>query len=217
MHESQRYTNHLLILNRLTRPIRESGKAILEQDVIEWCQEIETEICPNADHMFRYIGFELEVEGNKCIIPCNAWRILDVYTDSQNNVSRIAGNNVGKWYVFSPHLKLTKVYMDFVGTAFDEEDGYPLILKGHEQACYWYCMYNIFLNEFLGGRMNGVAWNEIKQNKENEIIACQSSSVRHKTRQDLNNLQKIQFNAIPVPARMRLIGNMFKGSNVIQI
>ena len=72
-------------------------------------------------------------------------------------------------------------------------------------------MYNLFLNDLATGKITGVFWNEIKENKETEIYAGSTVSVRHKTRGEIVNSEKISYNMIPIPARQRLISNDFKG------
>ena len=211
MYESSKYTTHEVILNRLTRTLRENNKAIDENDIIEWCQEVETEFCPNVDGMFLYTGIELVPKGHKVFLPCNIYRIIDLYGDPGNSHSRLSFKNYHRYIFLNVHHAPDKAYIDYYGTPIDFETGLPLILKGHEQACYWYCMYNLFLNDLATGKITGVFWNEIKENKETEIYAGSTVSVRHKTRGEMVDSEKISYNMIPIPARQRLISNDFKG------
>jgi hypothetical protein len=207
MHDSNLYTDHEYIMNMLSRPLKESSKNIVEQDILEWCQQVETEFCTDIDNMHIFEGAEIPIINHRGRVPCHTFRILDVYSDLGVTSSRVPykKNIQGGYLHFHPSLNLKKIYMDYVGTPIDMETGVPLIIKGHEQACYWFCMFNLFFNDRLTRRIDRDAWQEIKDNKENEILAARGTNYRHKDREDINRLDRITFSLIPRPAQLKLL------------
>jgi hypothetical protein len=143
----------------------------------------------------------LKVINGKAKIPCNRYRIADV-TEGHR---RIRFNDIGSYIVFPPYEHYKEVLIDYWGTPIDFETGKPLIQRGHEEACEWFCLYNLFFGDFGTGKITQNFWNEIKQNKEQEILAAQSASVRFKTRAEMNCEQRITFEQLPEPARLWLL------------
>jgi hypothetical protein len=204
--DNYKYAKFSEILNRVTSRLKGFDKQVGEAEILEWCMQVETEYCPNVDNMYIYTQVPLKVINDVTIPPCNVWRISDVY-DMKGGMHghRVPYNDIGSRLVFSPAEHVTKVYIDYYGTPVDLETGEPLIQRGHEIACEWFCLYNIFFLDFGTGKINATFWHEISVNKEHEILACQSASVRFKTRDQLNQEQRIDFDSLPEPARLWLL------------
>jgi len=207
MHDSSLYTDHEDIASRLARVLKESNKTIDDNDIIAWCQEVETEFCPDQDNMAIYECAELPVNDHKAKVPCNTYRILAVYSHKGDPSSLIPykKNKNGGWISLSPDSRYQKIYVDYVGTPIDHETGLPLIIKGHEQACYWYCMFNIFFPDSISNppRISPNGWQNIQNYKENEILAARGVNLRHKDKADIRNLDRIKFELIRVPGHLR--------------
>ena len=202
MIDNSRYTDHNHIFNRLARALRGTDKILSKSDILEWCQEVETEFCPQPATMYRYMDMEFTVTNNRITLPCHIYEIKDVFTNLGDYGTRVPYANPGSFLSFHPSLNLTKVYMNYIGTPIDIETGIPLILKGHEQACFWYCMYMMYLPEILDGKKG-----EIVLNKENELAAAKGESSRHKDNASKEHEQRIQYEMIPIPGRIKLMSN----------
>ena len=209
--ENYKYLKYSEILNRVTSRLKGFNKNVSDADVLEWCMQIENEICVNVDNMYIFTHVPLKVVNNTAQVPCNVYRISDVYTNhtdhSHEHGSRVKFNDLGSVLVFNPRDKVTSPFIDYWGSPIDLETGEFLIQRGHELACEWYCMYNVFFYDFGTGKITTNFFQEVKMNKENEILAAQSASVQFKTRDTLNQEMKITFDELPEPARLWLLSN----------
>lgn len=200
MKENPKYTHHLEIYNRLAVALKDTDKILRKKDVLSWCQEVETEFCPNVHNMWEYIQFELSVNNSRAFLPCNLWRLVNVYTVPNDPTSIVAYAFPGSFISFNPSLNLTKVYIDYYGTVIDLETGIPMITKGNEQACFWYCMYMLNIVEIMDGRKQHVVLS-----KEHEILAAKQPNYQHIDHNFMNKIERIYFNMVPIPASHGLL------------
>ena len=199
-----RYTNHLEILHRLSSIHKQ--KQFNEHDVLNWCQEVEMDILGEVDLMYQYVEFELSVINGRAKVPCNCYRIIDVYTAKDSPVSRIPFNRLKGYISVDSTKNYSTLYMDYYGTPIDVETGIPYIAVGHELACVAYCEYMAYYEDMLLGKLDGDARNRIEMKKNSEILAAKGSwNMRHKTRDDMNKMHKIAYNLIPKPAALNLL------------
>ena len=199
------YTDHKNIYARLTRKVK--SKRIDEGDIIEWCQEVEIDIIQDMDNMYKFVEAEFTVENNRVFLPCNVYKILDVYTTPDDTTSRIYYYKAGSFISFDAAESYTTIYIDFIGSPVDLETDVPLIIRGHEIACEAYCMWNIYFEDIISDKISIDAKNRLESRKDNELAACLSSSERHRDRQDRNRDMTIMMNWTPRPANIRLIKN----------
>ena len=70
----------------------------------------------------------------------------------------------------------TQVYIDYYSIPADE-DGFPLIKRGYEAACYTYCVYKMFEEDasVIPPRIQQWRWLQIVDDKEHELGAARSS------------------------------------------
>ena len=211
MENNYKYARYSEILNRVTSRLKGFDKVVGEAEILEWCMQVETEFCPNVDNMFIYTGVPLKVVNGRTKPPCNLYRVSDIYTHHSDHGHRIPFNDIGSYFIFDPHNHPKEVFIDYWGTPIDMETGEPLIQRGHEDACEWYCVYNAFFSDAGTGKITSDFWhNTIVLNKEHEILAAQSSSVRFKTKDQLNQEMKITFDELPAPARLWLLRDEMK-------
>jgi len=144
-------------------------------------------------------------------LPCTLFKLLDVYFSPTLNgidVQRITYNNNGSYINFATNQKFqvdnnsnSIVYIKYYGLAIDPHTGYPLIKKGHEQACEAFCIKKIFLADFYAGRLNGNIWSDILQELNNQLQTVKNP-FRHMSNQDMLRMQKIRFNMIQKPYKI---------------
>jgi len=198
-----KYANVDEILSRVTTLCRGFDKTVNEIDIIEWCMLVENLYIPNVDNMYIYSAIPLRVINGKAKVPCNRWRIADV---TEHDGHRVSFNDIGSYIVLHPKTHLKRVYIDYWGTPIDFETGKPLIQRGHEEACAWFCMYNLFLYEHGTGKITSDFWHQtIEANCNKHFDACRSSNDQFKTRDQMNQEQRITFDMLPVPARLWLL------------
>lgn len=186
------------------------SRILVEADIIEWCQEVECDIIGEVDDMYPYIGFPLDVVNSRAKLPCNVYRILDVYTTLRNDSSRVPFTRLKGYIGLDPDMDYTSVYIDYYGTPIDFETGIPLIQVGHEFACEAHCTYNMFLDDISNNKISQYFAEKLEAKQTGEILAaCGSHRIRHKTRDQMNREQAIHYNMIPKPASFNLINGRY--------
>jgi len=185
---------------------RHKSKVLNENDIIEWCQEVEIDSLGNVDQMYTYVEFPLTVKNFQVLVPCNAYRIIDVYTTPGDASSRVPFTRLRRHLAFSPDSTFTQVYIDYYGLPIELKTGIPMIQAGHEAACEAYCVHSLYYEDILNGKVAQYAAQLIINNMQAEVLAAAGSyNIRHKTREDINRSVAIRFNLIPSPAGMNLI------------
>ena len=88
----------------------------------------------------------------------------------------------------------TSIYINYYGLPIDE-DGKPLIVKGHEKACEYYCLKQLYEEDFLTGFMDGQRWGYILQEYEDGLIKAKTG-MKNLSRNDIEEMVRIQYNMI---------------------
>lgn len=190
---NDKYVDHRVILAGMMSLFKQ--RDFSEVDVINWCQEVETRNICDVDNMVKFVKIPLAVEDFTFIDkPCNVYRILDLF-DGRNNPIPFTTNQNGTRLVVRRELRLTSVQMNFVGMPV-MDDGTPLIIRGHENACIYKCLANALMEDFSLGKLNANFYDMIQKKATNYIIEARGT-LRHKTREDWNKLNIIQGNIIP--------------------
>jgi hypothetical protein len=192
--DNSKYTTYGDIFDRLTKLF--PSKIIQESDIIAWCAECETEWCGDIESMTTYLKVPLTVTNLQTPVPCNLYRILDVYTSETDPTSRISYYNNGAYLNFNSDMTETTVYINYFGITIDEETGYPLIKQGHEQACEAFCIWKLNYEGWLKGEIDNTKWGYIDQQKSLQIDACKNG-FRNIDRKRLLNIKTIINNIQP--------------------
>jgi len=137
--------------------------------VMRWCAEVQTELLKDPSGLERMV-VELGKPHNLMVrIPMAVSKIERVYSRSSG---RVIGYNTNGEYIFvSQYDRDTEVMMDCYTFPIDDE-GFPMVKIGYEQACEAYCVYKMYHEDFLEGKMNGQQWGDICQTKDWEIGAA---------------------------------------------
>lgn len=184
-------------------------------DIIEWCAEAENNI--GEFESFQDVrDHEIEIIDRKALLPCNVWRLLDVklgccsipnYTNNgtylifSDNSFTNATFSVGTLGNNPPKNGTLKARIDFIGIPIDPDTGYPLIMDGHQEACYWYCLKKLLFSDFMSGKIGESKYQYIDI-QYGHYVQKAKSSMRYTSRDDLNRIQFIKYNIIP-SIRMR--------------
>ena len=192
--------NCLTIMDMIARVHK--NKQINEGDIVEWVAECETDYLQDIDNMIGFSGIGLTVTRGKALMPCNVYRVMTVYTQRGNRGTQPPFRRVGRWLYFNNDFVAPMVYIDYYGVRVDES-GYPVVMESHKQALEAFCVYKLYYEDFLLGKMQGMAWGVIQ---EDMINKCRETiyDFRRFTQEDLNQLHYIQYNMVPKIGLMEL-------------
>lgn len=208
MINNSRFVSHKVILSRLNRVYR--NNQFNEGDVMEWCAEAEREHLANVDTMILYLEMPFEVippAANglqpSILLPCNIYRILDVFSDANNKKSFVENYNEGSYLYLPVNYDKQYIFLNFVGLPIDE-NGDVLIVKGHEQACETFCKIKNFEEAAMTGKFDIRLWLEFEQKFSGQIANSKYSVMRTMQRSDYNKLLIIRGNMVPKIGRISL-------------
>jgi len=182
-YDNSKYTDHLNILARLTRYIKQ--KEFHPDDVMEWCQEVETDYLGDVDNMFLFLQVPLVVTNYAAKLPCNVHRVIDIYTDPNDNGSIVFANNDGAKLFLGNWYNKDYVYINYYGTPINDQ-GVPMIIRGHEQACEAYCILKVYYEDILNDKVSTRSAVEMKEEFRNKLNMARRMVFRHMTREDVN-------------------------------
>lgn len=189
-----KYTTFKEILARVTSVIK--TKEINPADVLEWAVECETEWIQDFPALVPYYKAKLPVRDKMARVPPYCARILDVYTDPDNQKSHVQYYNNGAYLVLNSEYDKKDVYVNFMGIAIDEETNTPMIKKGHEEACVQHVLVKLFYEDFLTGKLHPNTYLEMKDERNLQVRAAQADFSNY-DRRTLMEIAAINMNMIP--------------------
>ena len=205
MQQNTKYFTAEKIFSRLSRVFRQKMLEVQLGDIIEICAEIELEILNNY-HSFRHVvKHALTVNQNRALLPCDVHRLKDIYTSNGTRIFNFT--NDGTYLHFSRECNIvpadgTQIYINYDGIPIDE-NGYPMLLRGHEQACFWGCVVRLFEEDHAFGRINENTWRDWSSKYEYSLAAA-DTGFRHMTRNEAKVFMAIVQDAIPKVTQMDL-------------
>jgi hypothetical protein len=153
------------------------------------------------------------VVDGKVELPTDCFKLEAVY--DQNNSLVKDCSTQGQYIQFSSRYMPTAVYIDYYSIPADAQ-GFPLIKRGYEAACYAYCVYKMFEEDAgtIPPRIPQWRWFQICEDKEHELGAARSSW-SDMTDNDIRDIH----NYIIDPAYIRMItkttyGDILDGSSI---
>ena len=171
------------------------------EEIVQWCAVCSIEIVGNPDVMAHYMAVALPVENHKALLPCNIYRLHDVFDSNDNRF--LSYSNDGIHIIFPSNQGFNKdklgrdvCFINYTGIAVDPKTGYPLIPRGHELACEAYCAYNLYYEDFLTGKINATQYQVLENNK---MVQCEAAKggFRHFTADDMKQFLNVVTNMIP--------------------
>ena len=205
MQQNTKYFTAEKIYSRLQRVFRQKMQEYKIGDVIEVCAEIELEILSNYS-TFRHVNkFPIVVNQSMALLPCDLHRLKDIYTSSNQRI--FFSTNNGTYLHFSNECNIvppdgSTIYINYDGIPVDE-NGYPMLLRGHEQACFWGCVVRFFEEDHAMGRVNENVWRDWESRYEN-ALASANTGFRHMDRNEMKVFMAGLYDAIPRVSEMNL-------------
>lgn len=194
MNENAKYVTFEEIYSRVTSIIK--GKQINPADVLEWCFQCEAEWIRHTNSAVPYLKIKLPVKDKSVRIPPYRLRILDVYSDPENESSLINYYDNGAYLVLDSTYDKDYVYVNFLGIAIDPDTGIPYIKKGNEEACVRFIICNLYYEDYLNGKINGQMWHEMKEERNLQVRAAQAD-MSDQDRRELREVLAISLNLLP--------------------
>ena len=192
---SGKYVSVKNVAARIARNVK--GKEFDIYDIAEWCGECETDEIAMYDGFAKYRNVQVEVKHNRAYLPCNIYRILSVY---KNKCSIPKYQWDGAYLRFNLEDPRTfnqtyNIEIDYLGVMVDDQ-GLPLILDGHQEACYWYCMTKLYFEDYMNRLIDENRYMFL-QDRLGHYVTKAKGSFRNVSRDDMNEISMILHNLIP--------------------
>jgi len=190
-------------------------KEIDRYNVIEWCAQVETRYIKDVDLMTDVMEIPLTVINSQALLPCNIFRIIDAYDGFESSIDY----SLSSTGAYLTSLKYTNsgadydedtVYINYKGTPIDPDTGFPLIAKGHENACEVFCKMRLFEEDALYGKINYNMYVRWDQQFSGMITNALADPYRHKVANYLKQLDTIRGNMLPQIGRLELSHKKFR-------
>jgi len=154
---------------RLASKFRRKMSEYDPQTIMRWCAEVNTEfIKDNSGMVERTINLGIP-NNNMLGIPYNVFKIERVFvTDS---TSLVEYSHQGSYLLFNEKYNNTAISL-YAKCYLTDDDGFPLIKRGYEKACEAFCVYQMYNEDFLEGKIDATRWQDINNTKDWEIEAA---------------------------------------------
>lgn len=167
---------------RLLSAFPRKGSEISKVNVMRWCSEVVSEYLTDPVGLVPHckvplgigIGDDKVVDGNKVELPTDVFKLVAVYGSDGKLLKQHSYQ--GQYIYFSTVDTPKKVTIDYLSLPMDS-DGFPLIKRGYESACYAYCVYKMFEEDasVIPPRIPQWRWYQICEDKEHELSAAAAS------------------------------------------
>lgn len=162
---------------RLISSFPKKGAELNKILVQRWCGELVAEVLRDPGSKIRHNKVRLgevpnyKITSNKVLLPDNLYKLEGVFDGSNRLISDYS--NQGQYLYFAQSKIPNEVYIDYYSLPMDL-DGFPLIKRGYELACYSYCVYKMYEEDAtcIPPRIQQWRWFEIGQTKDWEIEAA---------------------------------------------
>jgi hypothetical protein len=179
-----------------------------------WCMNVETRFIKDIETMIKYEEIDLTVNNNMVLLPCNIFRILDVYL-GDNQIGLDYKNNGSYLYDLKQNGNILNlpdnsiIYINYRGINIDTNTGEFLIVKGHEEACKTYCKIQMFEEDVALGKFNASLWAGWQQQFSGQFLGARNN-YQHKSRKQIDDLNIIRGNMIQKIGDLSLYHELFK-------
>lgn len=182
------------IYNRLSMTYKKKMRGVPLRNIVEWCATVEIEYIKDFAQFTEVIGHEVEVSNYRGKLPCNIFKLENVYTQENKRLFNYGYN--GTYLFFEREdIKTGTILIDYRGIPLSE-DGFPLLLTGHEEACTKYCIYQLYQEDFAEGKVSSFFIQSI-QAEFNDAVDDSRSSHRHMTGDDRHRFLMALANIVP--------------------
>ena len=146
-------------------------RKILEYDeitIMRWCAEVAAILLTDERATIDVVAHMGPPVNLQLSIPDHTIKIERVYATDTGNL--VEYSHQGSYLAFAKKYEFTDISIHIKKLIL--EDGYPLIPRGFEKACEAYCIYNMYHEDYLDGRIDGQRWQDISNTKDWEIEAA---------------------------------------------
>ena len=176
-----------------------------EEDVMRWCQMVETIYVADPDAMWRFEDIQLKIVKGKFVLPVNCYKLIDVFDpETQQRVRFNRQNRVIKQLI---NYKKDVIAINYIGTPIDK-DCLPMIHEDHFPACETFCKINNFEELALYNEINQGIFNDWKVRFDGQIQGVKGG-FRDWGSQEFGDMMVIHGNEIPRIGFMPLMNNSF--------
>jgi hypothetical protein len=165
-----------------------------EDDIIDWCSEIVQSV-GNLDYMTFFKGVEIKVNKNRiAMLPCNFYKLDYLFINGCAMNSSDFRVRSRKSISFTKNIEC--VTIDYYGIPLDDE-GYPELANDDVvEACYWYCLEMLMMDDWLTSKLSETKYEIIKNNKKESMTEA-SSSLRSWTKNRQSDFNRVLLNMHP--------------------
>ncbi len=202
MDQSHLYVTYHTIYSDVTRIYKHFN--FDQGDVEIWCNDLVLRYIKDVATMVTYEGFECEVnqETGMVYLPCNVFRILDVY-DGSNYLDYNKDGLDGFFIRLKGTSFPSMVYLNYKGIPMNSE-GEFLLAKGYEPAAETICVLNMVKREMGSSSFNANLYIDLENKLSNQIRSARSNIYRFLDRADMQKSTLIKYNAIPKVGFLKL-------------
>ena len=175
---------------------RNKTLTIDKYDIIDWVGECVRSI-GNIDNCEWFKGVPLVLENKSALLPCNFYKLDYLYKGrspfslSSDGDFRVVGE---KRINFDNNY--SNITIDYYGLPLDEE-GYVAVENDLvAEACYWYCLHNLMLDDYLQGLIDQGRWQFVLESK-NIAMSDAEGSLRKFNKNRQTRLLEIVMNIRP--------------------
>lgn len=151
------WISHKVVFANLQRNFKK--KVFQEEDVLNWCQEVEQIFVSDPDSMVQYLQIPLDINSNRRIqIPSNCFKLIDVYRplDSgilYNELPHVGFRRIPGGIIINQDVDNNRIMINYWGSPLDE-NCMPMIDRNHQPACETYCKIQAFEEDVLLNKIN---------------------------------------------------------------
>jgi len=197
---NNKFTRATEIAARITRKHKKLNVNI--NDIIEWCADCEINVISEAENWFLFKDVKLTIADLQALAPCNIHRLLDVmyegdriYYEYDGTYIMIRDDGFTSDHTDNEDDDYTSgLRINYYGLPLDI-DGRPLILKGHQKACEYYCLLQLYEEPYMNGEIDGQRMGLLEKNFA-EGIGDALGDMRNMSRNDKEQLILIMHNTI---------------------
>ena len=208
MNESHLYVTYHTIYADVTRIYQHMN--FDEGDVEIWCNDLVLRYIKDVTTMATYEAVECEVNQDTGIVslPCNIFRILDVY-DSSGYVEYNKDGLDGFFLRLTGTSFPSIIYLNYKGIPMNSE-GEFLLAKGYEPAAETMCVYNMIKRKMGTPEFDRGLYADLGQQLSYQIQAARADVFKFIDRADLHKSLLIMYNAIPKVGYQKLFNQTHK-------
>ena len=175
---------------------RNKNMTIDKYDIIDWVNECVRGI-GNLDNCVFFKGVELTVANKTALLPCNFYKLDYLFKNgspfslSGDGDFRVSGD---KRINFDDDY--TNITIDYYGLLLDDEGYVAIENEQVAEACYWYCLVNYMLDDYLQGLVPTDRWKFVNDMKDATMSEAEGS-MKKWNKNRANRMMEIMFNLKP--------------------